>query len=136
MFRIGKLGAEQRGSSLVEMAIGSLVLVLVLAGVADLGRAFHSGIAISNAAREGARYAARYPTYLDGIRAATKQEGAAGGVSLTDGNITVGSLGAISGAPISVTVTYPYTNTVMSGITRVETINLRASVTMVVFGTK
>ena len=40
MFRKRGLGAEQRGSGLVEMALGSVLRVLFLAGVAGLGRVF------------------------------------------------------------------------------------------------
>jgi len=50
-----------RGANLVEFALALLVLFLVLGGIADLGRAFSTYIAIANAAREGARYGARMP---------------------------------------------------------------------------
>lgn len=46
-----------RGQSLVEFAISGLVLVLLLGGAADLGRAFYYAVALQGAAREGARQA-------------------------------------------------------------------------------
>ncbi len=42
------------------MALILPVLLLLVAAVADFGRAFNSYIVINNAAREGARFAARY----------------------------------------------------------------------------
>jgi Flp pilus assembly protein TadG len=44
-----------KGQSLVEFALLLPILVLIIFGVLELGRAFFAFIAISNAAREGAR---------------------------------------------------------------------------------
>lgn len=44
-----------RGQSMVEFALILPLLVLVLVGIFDIGRAFFAYIAITNAAREGAR---------------------------------------------------------------------------------
>ena len=49
---------RQRGQSLVEFAAGSLVLVLLLVGAGELGRAFFFAVSIQGAAREAARSAA------------------------------------------------------------------------------
>ncbi|MBS1253227.1 MAG: hypothetical protein MAG451_02276 [Anaerolineales bacterium] len=49
---------RQEGQSLVELALLLPVLMLIFAGVLDLGRAFQAYITVANAAREGARYAA------------------------------------------------------------------------------
>ena len=46
---------SERGANLVEFAIVLPLLVLILAGLADLGRAFYNYMVITNAAREGAR---------------------------------------------------------------------------------
>ncbi|MGH2471847.1 MAG: TadE/TadG family type IV pilus assembly protein [Candidatus Limnocylindria bacterium] len=50
---------DDRGQSLVEFALALPVLLLLLLGLADLGRAFYYTSAIANAARVGAEYAAR-----------------------------------------------------------------------------
>ena len=47
---------HERGSSLVEMALVMPMLLIMMAIVADLGRAFFVSIAVIDAAREGARY--------------------------------------------------------------------------------
>jgi TadE-like protein len=62
---------RQRGQSLVEFAISSMVLILLLMGLLDLSRAFYYSVNIQGAAREGARHGAWFDTasrsnkYLD-----------------------------------------------------------------------
>jgi Flp pilus assembly protein TadG len=46
---------SQQGQSMLEFALILPLMVLIVIGVFDLGRAFFAYIAISNAAREGAR---------------------------------------------------------------------------------
>jgi len=46
----------QRGQSLVEFALSSVVILLLVGGVADIGRSVYVSEALSNAAREGARH--------------------------------------------------------------------------------
>jgi Flp pilus assembly protein TadG len=48
----------QGGQSLVEFAISSVVLLLLLGGLVDIGRSIYISDALSNAAREGARHGA------------------------------------------------------------------------------
>ena len=48
----------QRGQSLVEFAISSVVLVLLVGGLVDVGRSIYFSEVLSNAAREGARHGA------------------------------------------------------------------------------
>ena len=49
---------SQRGQSLVEFALSSVVLLLLVGGLVDIGRAIYISEALSNAAREGARHGA------------------------------------------------------------------------------
>jgi hypothetical protein len=63
---------KEQGQGLVEFAIGITFLLVLLAGVLDLGRAYFSYIALQDAAQEGASYASIAPTDLDGIRARVK----------------------------------------------------------------
>jgi hypothetical protein len=49
---------NQRGQSLVEFALSSVVLLLLVGGLADIGRAIFISEALSNASREGARHGA------------------------------------------------------------------------------
>jgi Flp pilus assembly protein TadG len=47
---------RQRGQSLVEFALSSVVLLLLVGGLVDIGRAIYVSEALSNSAREGARH--------------------------------------------------------------------------------
>jgi Flp pilus assembly protein TadG len=51
---------DQRGQSLVEFAVSSVVLLLLVGGLVDIGRSVYVSEALSNAAREGARHGAWY----------------------------------------------------------------------------
>lgn len=48
---------DQRGQSLVELALVLPLLLVLLAGVLEFGRIFHDYLIITNASREGARVA-------------------------------------------------------------------------------
>src|SRR5712692_6069274 len=52
----------QRGQSLVEFAISSIVLLLLMMGLLDLSRAFYYAVNLQGAAREGARHGAWFDT--------------------------------------------------------------------------
>ena len=55
---------KEQGQSLVELAISMTVLLILLAGVVDLGRAFFTYITLRDAAQEGASYASVINTRL------------------------------------------------------------------------
>lgn len=63
-----------RGQSLVEMGLVLPLFVLLLLMTIDFGRVYFSYIQITNAAREGANYAALSPTDSAGILAAARKE--------------------------------------------------------------
>ena len=52
--------SHQRGQSLVEFAASSVVLLLLVGGLVDIGRSIYISEDLSNAAREGARHAVWY----------------------------------------------------------------------------
>jgi hypothetical protein len=74
----------KRGQSLVEFALLLPLLVLVIFGVLELGRVFFAYIAITNAAREGARVFTFWPNFttIDNIETAVYNE--VGDVPLVD----------------------------------------------------
>ena len=65
---------SERGANLVEFALVIPLLVLMLVGVADLGRAFQTYIAVTNAAREGARLGVKNSEVTAAIRRAVARE--------------------------------------------------------------
>ena len=59
---LGDFRSEQRGEALVEFALLAPVVILLLLAMVDFGRIFDAWLVTTNAAREGARYAAVYST--------------------------------------------------------------------------
>ena len=57
---------RRRGQALVEFAIALPILILLVAGVLELGRGYGYAIATSDAARDGARYIAGKTSLTDG----------------------------------------------------------------------
>ena len=54
------LAKEERGQALAEFAILAPIFILLLLALVDFGRVFETWVVATNAAREGARYAAVY----------------------------------------------------------------------------
>ena len=53
---------HQNGQSFVELSLLGIVLIVLLAGVADFGRAYLISLEMRDAAQEGASYGAFSPT--------------------------------------------------------------------------
>jgi Flp pilus assembly protein TadG len=51
-------GGDERGAAMVEFALVLPLLLVLVFGIVDFGRAFQSWITLTNAAREGARLGA------------------------------------------------------------------------------
>lgn len=60
--------SAERGQSLVELAISFTILLLLVAGTVDFGRAFFTWVALRDAAQEGATYASIDPTNVTEIQ--------------------------------------------------------------------
>ncbi len=97
--RTGVHRRRQRGQSLVEFAISSMVLLLLAMGLIDLSRAFYYSVALQGAAREGARHgawfntAARTNNFLDDADVVTAVKQALYGAGFTDPQIHLMSAG-------------------------------------------
>ena len=52
---------KERGQSMIELALMLTILMVLLAGTVDLGRAFFTWLAMRDAAQEGASYASIEP---------------------------------------------------------------------------
>jgi len=59
----------EKGQSLVELAMSITVLLVLLAGVVDLGSLFFQYMAMRDAAQEGASFASVYPSACSNIEA-------------------------------------------------------------------
>ena len=139
---------SERGQGLVELALVLPLLILLLAGTVDLGRAFFSYIVITNAAQEGARAGSRLPCYTGDmvqrqamktrITNAAVAEAANSGVILGAGNITIIPDPVLTGCPtahgpLRVRVDLTFNTILGAGIGR-TTINLRNWAEMLWFG--
>jgi hypothetical protein len=120
------LGRHERSSNLVETALVMPVLLLLLAGVADVGRAFSDYIILTSAAREGARYGAFFPSQQSLIQDLTVQIALDGGVSLVRGNVTVTRIpGAGSDEAIRVAVSHSV-EMLLGGIIGLNSLTVRS----------
>jgi Flp pilus assembly pilin Flp len=131
---------SERGANLIETALVLPLLLLLVGGIVDLGGAFNSYIMVTNASREGARYASKFPKDADGIRNAAKQEATNFGVALADEEMVIDvefKEGQISGKPVSVSVTFKHNSLFgnMIGIgDESGRITISASTSMIVYG--
>ena len=130
-----RIRRDERGQALIELALSLVLLLLLVAGVVDFGRLFNNYIIITNASREGARYASHFPLVDDepGIKAATQQEAAGSGVMLEDGDITIDGDVRTAGKPIRVSVAYDFP-TLLAGMFGFGDLTLRSSTEMIIFG--
>ncbi|MGQ9493012.1 MAG: TadE/TadG family type IV pilus assembly protein [Anaerolineae bacterium] len=119
------------GQSLVEFALCLSLLIMILLGVFDLGRAFQAYIVITNAAREGAYYGAMHPSDSNGIVTRVISEAQGSGIALNANNVSISSTG-ISGTPMCVTVWYDFT-LLSSFLLGGRTIRLQSCAEMVVY---
>jgi Flp pilus assembly protein TadG len=99
---------KEKGQSLLEFALALPVLLIILAGVLDLGRAYYVYVALTDAAAEGATYAAIKPSDTDGVFTRA-QDASSGLVEIDPSLVEVDCPTTVSGAPITVTVSYSFT---------------------------
>ncbi len=98
---------KERGQSLVEMALVLLVLVFLIGGIIDLGRALFTYIAMRDAAGAGASYGSLHPDSTDKIISVVKS-GSQSLVDLSSVQVNVAYTGGSHclGNGIKVTVAY------------------------------
>jgi Flp pilus assembly protein TadG len=58
---------NERGQSLVELAISIVILIFLLAGAVEFGMVFFQFVQLRDAAQEGALYGSLYPGDLQGV---------------------------------------------------------------------
>ncbi len=103
-----KLKTGQQGQSLVEFALLAPIVLFILMGLLDVGRAFYVQVTLEDMASEGATYAAIRPYDAQGIwrRAA---EASGGLITVHPSNVDVEYPPMLyRGAPITVTVRYNF----------------------------
>ncbi|MDZ4733699.1 MAG: TadE/TadG family type IV pilus assembly protein [Nitrospirota bacterium] len=124
---------SESGASAVEFAILLPVLMMVLFGIIEFGLALYRQAILTNASREGARLGIvqSIPTITTGqINATIDNYLTAAGIPA--GNVTRNIVaGGVTGTPVTVTLTLPYTFAVLPGLTSVTpAINLTGKTVM------
>lgn len=99
MMGLGKI-RNQKGQALVEMALVLPILLMLVFGIIEFGRIFNAYIIVSNASREGARYAAVG-------RSLTDIETDIDNLTSTLGTVTIDVTPTDDGESVKVTVTHP-----------------------------
>jgi len=98
----------ENGQSLVEFVILLPVLLIIMAGVLDLGRVYYASVALTDAASEGATYAAIHPD--DPNEAILRaQEATTGLINIDASMVNIAAPTIATGAPITVSVGYTFT---------------------------
>lgn len=107
---------RQKGSVMVEFAVGSTILMLLLFGVADFGRLFYASIEVQNAAAAGASFGSLSTanmTNTTGISTAAKYETQnLTGVTVTSSKVCQGSTG--TSVTCTTSGTYQYSQVTVS----------------------
>ncbi|WP_120519971.1 TadE/TadG family type IV pilus assembly protein [Arthrobacter celericrescens] len=104
---------SERGAVAVEFALLAPVLVLLLLGIMEFGRAYNAQVSLSNAAREGVRVMA-ISNDQAAARTAAKNAAVSLNPRLADANFTFSQASCTSGGQMSVTINY--TLTTLTGI--------------------
>ena len=96
---------SERGAVAVEFALLAPVLVMLLLGITEFGRAYNAQVTLSSAAREGVRVMA-IGNSPSAARTAAKNASATLKPVLTDTNITISPATCTTGAQVTVKITY------------------------------
>ncbi|MCW2802448.1 MAG: hypothetical protein QOF52_1118 [Propionibacteriaceae bacterium] len=100
------VGQNDRGSAIVEFALLAPILVILVMGIAEFGRAYYMQMSLSGAAREGVR---SMVLQKDEATAKTVTK-AASTLALTDAQIVIEPKTACTAnTNVKVTVSYPMT---------------------------
>lgn len=119
---------KERGTAMVEFALVSMVLLLILVGIIQFGLVFNTQLMLENAARDGARFVAMPVNRSDGeIKSFIIST--VPSIPLTASNISISPLIRQAGQPVTVTITYTYQIPVTFGVLP-ESYTLRAQTVM------
>ena len=124
---------EEKGQSLVELAVSLVILLLLVGGIVDLGRAFFTSMSLRDAVQEGALYGSIDPTNTTAIKNHVLSTSSMSPDMIGLNDITIEIINApCTGNRIKVTAVYtdfPITMPFMGVVLGGQTIPLSASVT-------
>ncbi|MEO7858934.1 MAG: TadE/TadG family type IV pilus assembly protein [Nitrospirales bacterium] len=110
---------SESGASAVEFALLLPVLVLILFGIIELGLALYQQSILTNASREGARLGiVQSVPPITTAAITTRVDTYLTSAGITPGTVTKAiTLGTVTGTPVTVTLTLPYTFVTLPGVT-------------------
>jgi Flp pilus assembly protein TadG len=125
---------KEKGQSLMELAISVTLLILILAGIVDLGRAAYTQMALQDAAEEGVVYGVAFPNKCTEITNRVLGNLSAGlhpettSVNIEIGGTECSTATGVAGNEMIVTVSQPFqiTMPILGAITG-QTIPLKAT---------
>ncbi len=100
---------KENGQSIVEFALMLPLLVMVLMGLLDFGRAYFVVVMLNDAVAEGAVYAGAAPQDINGIKLRVVEAAADELVHIELTNVAVSSSSITAGASITVSVSHEFT---------------------------
>jgi Flp pilus assembly protein TadG len=109
-----KTDSRERGSAMVETAIAIPILLVLMVGIFEVGRAYETWQVLTNAAREGARMSVTPGSSTSNTTALIRQYMANGQLTKSATaavNVDTGASIDVNGTPVSasaVTVDYPF----------------------------
>lgn len=121
---------DTRGSVMVEMAVAVTLLVFLIFGIVEFGRAFFIANVLNNAAREGARKAV-VTTNTATFESTVKNYITTNCLPIDQAGVTITITGTrVTGNPITVKVEQPFTNLVPNIMPQLNNITLKGQATM------
>lgn len=123
---------DERGQALVEFALVVPLLLMLVIGVFEFGRAYNVYQVITDAAREGARTAVVANPSMTYDSVVTTIRNALGRAGLNPGSATIGLNGwrTGTGTPVAVTIQFPYSFVFLRPLTQLTPITLQTAFTM------
>jgi Flp pilus assembly protein TadG len=108
--KMSKLSRRTEGQALVEFALTATLLITLLLGIFDFGRAYYTQVQIKNAVGDAGYYAIQHAgsTNDSGIRSAIKNQLGNLNPVISDGNITIARTCASGAGNTHIKVTYQY----------------------------
>lgn len=95
---------SEKGQSLVEFALVIPLLVMILFGIVDFGRIFHTYLTLDHAGREAARAAS---IGKDDTTIKSVAVNDASSINLTTDQVSISPSTRTSGSDVKITITYP-----------------------------
>lgn len=110
MSRVGLFRRSDEGQAVVEFALIVPVLMLLIVGIFEFGRAWNAHQAVTDAAREGARIAVLADPSIteDSVRSVVRNALSAVALDPDLAVIDLTGVNAATGEPARVAVSYPY----------------------------